>query len=311
VSSPFSIDKHFVQVPDSSETTEKVEEKKPDVKEDDKKDEKTKSKSDPVSDLLQSIPDIANLGALWKSCAPVELTESETEYVVTCTKHIYAKNIVFQFNVTNNMEGHLLENVQVEMESEKDAWQEEFAIPEENKLAYHSKGITFVCFTRPSKEFNSGTLACTLKFHTRDVDSNGEASSSSSEDEYSLEDVEVVESDFMKPDTLINLVSFRRQWDTLGEGSEVVKKYSLGLDNLQAGVKAVVDLLGMSPVDNSHIVAEDTPSHPLNMAGTYYGDIQVLCRAGFLLDSQKGVTLKIAVRSTDANIRNILVNCIR
>ncbi len=55
----------------------------------------------------------------------MEITESDTDYVVSCIKHVFPQHIVFQFNVTNNMDGHVLENVQVEMEAEKEEWQEE------------------------------------------------------------------------------------------------------------------------------------------------------------------------------------------
>ncbi len=63
-----------------------------------------------------------------RTCSPVELTETETEYVVTCTKHILPQHVVFQFHITNNMEEHQLENVTVEMESENEAWQEEVSM---------------------------------------------------------------------------------------------------------------------------------------------------------------------------------------
>lgn len=38
---------------------------------------------------LQAIPEIAAYGGVLKSSSPVELTESETEYVVTAVKHIF------------------------------------------------------------------------------------------------------------------------------------------------------------------------------------------------------------------------------
>ena len=43
------------------------------------------------------MPEFADLGPLFKSSdRPVELTESETEYVVRCVKHTFNKHIVFQ-----------------------------------------------------------------------------------------------------------------------------------------------------------------------------------------------------------------------
>ena len=46
---------------------------------------------------LAAIPEFSKLGPLFKSAdKPVELTESETEYVVRCIKHTFANHIVFQ-----------------------------------------------------------------------------------------------------------------------------------------------------------------------------------------------------------------------
>lgn len=46
---------------------------------------------------LAEVPELASYGSVLKSSSkPVELTESETEYVVTCVKHIFAEHIVFQ-----------------------------------------------------------------------------------------------------------------------------------------------------------------------------------------------------------------------
>ena len=50
-----------------------------------------------LSEQLGSIPEFSTLGPLFKSAdKPVELTESETEYVVRCIKHTFADHIVFQ-----------------------------------------------------------------------------------------------------------------------------------------------------------------------------------------------------------------------
>ena len=46
---------------------------------------------------LAEVPEIALFGqVLGSSSTPAQLTESETEYQVTCVKHIFAENIVFQ-----------------------------------------------------------------------------------------------------------------------------------------------------------------------------------------------------------------------
>jgi coatomer protein complex subunit gamma len=54
------------------------------------------------SALLASIPQFANLGPLFRSSKPVELTESETEYVVNVVKHMFANHIVLQVTFSMN-----------------------------------------------------------------------------------------------------------------------------------------------------------------------------------------------------------------
>lgn len=100
-------------------------------------------------------------------------------------------------------------------------------------------------------------------------------------------------------------------WEGLGDGNEVVKKYSLGLDSLQAAVNAVTDLLGMAPSEGSASVPDGARSHAVNLSGVFFPGVQVLARAGFMLDAKHGVTLKIAVRSKEPTINTLLTNAIR
>jgi len=55
------------------------------------------SRQDIYAEQLASIPEFSQLGPLFRSSdKPVELTESETEYVVRCVKHVFSKHMVFQ-----------------------------------------------------------------------------------------------------------------------------------------------------------------------------------------------------------------------
>lgn len=67
-----------------------------------------------VERLLQ-IPGIQRLGPLHKSSPAVQLTESETEYTVSCTKHCFAQHVVLQFDCVNTLSDQLLENVRVDL----------------------------------------------------------------------------------------------------------------------------------------------------------------------------------------------------
>ena len=43
----------------------------------------------------------------------MNLTESETEYVVTCTKHIFEAHLVLEFSITNTINDQMLKDVMV------------------------------------------------------------------------------------------------------------------------------------------------------------------------------------------------------
>ena len=62
------------------------------------------SKQDIHAERLAAVPELAALGPLFKSSEPVELTESETEYVVRAVKHTFADYIVFQFDCSNTLQ---------------------------------------------------------------------------------------------------------------------------------------------------------------------------------------------------------------
>ena len=53
-----------------------------------------------LAEQLAAVPELANLGALFKSSQPVEITESETEYYVQCIKHTFSNYMVFQVSAT-------------------------------------------------------------------------------------------------------------------------------------------------------------------------------------------------------------------
>lgn len=50
---------------------------------------------------LAEVPELEGYGPVLNStAAPAQLTESETEYQVTCVKHVFKEHIVFQVNTS-------------------------------------------------------------------------------------------------------------------------------------------------------------------------------------------------------------------
>lgn len=54
---------------------------------------------------LSEVPEFANYGPVLNSSSkPAPLTESETEYQVSCVKHIFKEHIVFQVRFSTSLE---------------------------------------------------------------------------------------------------------------------------------------------------------------------------------------------------------------
>jgi len=265
------------------------------------------SRQDIYAEQLAAIPELANLGPLFKSSSlPVELTESETEYQVRCIKHTFPHHVVFQYDCVNTVNDQILENVTVHMES-ADGFEviKYVAAP---SLPYDKPGISYTLVRLPDDEVQAtSTFSCTLKFIVKDCDPNtGEPDDEGYEDEYVLEDVEVTVADHvqkvMKP-------NFAASWEEVGEENELEDTYALSsMKSLEEAVKNIIMFMGMQPCERSDKVPDGKSHHTLYLAGVYRGGHDVLVRAKLALAD--GVTMQITVRSTDAYASEVIASAV-
>ncbi|KAM7250867.1 hypothetical protein ACFE04_022750 [Oxalis oulophora] len=262
------------------------------------------STSDAYERLLASIPEFASFGKLFKSSAPVELTEAETEYAVNAVKHVFDGHIVFQYNCTNTIPEQLLENVIVVVDaSEADDFSQVGSKPL-GSLPYDTPGQTFVAFEKP-EGVAVGKFSNMLRFIVKEVDpSTGEAEDDGVEDEYQLEDLEVVAADYMQK---VGVSNFKNAWESIGPDYEQVDEYGLGpRESLADAVNAVISLLGLQPCEGTETVPNNSRSHTCLLSGVFIGNVKVVARAQFGLDSSKEVAMKLAVRSEDETVSNAI-----
>lgn len=154
-----------------------------------------------------------------------------------------------------------------------------------------------------------------LKFKVKDCDPNtGEVDEDEVgyDDEYRVEDVDIVISDFfqkiVKPD-------FNTSWEEIDPSMEVEEVYKLtNFKSIDEAVKNVVAFMGMHPCDRSDRVSTSSdgrklPSHSLFLSGVFRGKTEVLIRAKLAMnldDPESGVTMKISVRSNDLFVSNFI-----
>lgn len=185
---------------------------------------------------LMQIPEMKAYGNVLKSSSVVELTESETEYVVTVVKHIFKEHIVLQYEVKNTLPDTVLEQVSVvATPAEEEELEEDFIIPAP-KLATDEPGTIYVSFKKVNGEssFPVSSFTNVLKFTTKEIDpTTSEPEETGYDDEYQVEDLELVGSDFIIPAFAGN---FNHIWEQVGaQGEEAEETLQLSAVKSIAG----------------------------------------------------------------------------
>ncbi|KAK5692027.1 coatomer subunit gamma [Elasticomyces elasticus] len=262
----------------------------------------------------------AGYGAVLKSSAVVELTESETEYVVSAIKHVFAEHVVVQYEIKNTLADNVLADVSVdatptstiEDEEEGAGLQEEFILPAA-LIRGEETGTVYVSFARGSggEGFEGASLSNVLKFTLREVDpATGEPEEGGYEDEYQVEDLEVGGADYILP---AFAGSFEVVWQGLEGYEEVEETLQLGnAKGIAEAVESLVRVLGMQALEGSEGVSSAS-THQLKVfgrsVGVKRGKVAGLVRMAF--SGKSGVTVKVVVRSEEVGLAGLVVGGVR
>uniref|UniRef100_A0A8C8DRM1 Coatomer subunit gamma n=1 Tax=Oryzias sinensis TaxID=183150 RepID=A0A8C8DRM1_9TELE len=250
------------------------------------------SRQDIYQEQLASIPEFQSLGPLFKSSDPVQLTEAETEYVVRCIKHTFARHMVFQFDCTNTLNDQLLQKVRRQI-----------------RILF---GYTFMGRTLHSRSQFAlqpagelwGFNCCTYFEMGKDCDPNtGEPDDDGYDDEYVLEDLEVTVADHIQK---VLKPNFGAAWEEVGDEFEKEETFALAsVRTLDEAVNNIISFLGMQPCERSEKVPENKNSHVLFLAGVFRGGHDVLVRARLALAD--GVTMQVTVRSSEETVVDVIL----
>ncbi|XP_010959568.2 coatomer subunit gamma-1 isoform X1 [Vicugna pacos] len=246
---------------------------------------------------LAAVPEFQGLGPLFKSSPePVALTESETEYVVRCTKHTFTEHMVFQFDCTNTLNDQTLENVTVQMEPTEAC--EVLCYVPARSLPYNQPGTCYTLVALPKEDPTAVacTFSCMMKFTVKDCDpTTGETDEEGYEDEYVLEDLEVTIADHIQK---VMKVNFEAAWDEVGDEFEKEETFTLStIKTLEEAVGNIVKFLGMHPCERSDKVPDNKNTHTLLLAGVFRGGHDILVRSRLLLLDT--VTMQVTARSSE------------
>jgi len=271
------------------------------------------SKEEKYAEALYAIPAFANLGPLFKSCKSVALTEDETEYLVHCVKHIFQDHLLLQFNITNTLNDMLLSQVRVQVqEPDCEEWEIVHSI-QVPVLSFNTPAPAYVLLKRPSDLFQ-GNFTAELHFRAQECDpATGEAYDADvdgDEEEYPVEDVELNSTDFVAK---INVPNFKSAWEMVGDSNEISSKFELPqYKTLNDAIVAVTEFLGLRPCEGTESVPHNADAHNVLMSGSFLGGVKILARASFSIAPSRGsVNLKVAIRSEDSTVSQIVMDCIQ
>jgi len=274
-----------------------------------------------VTAAVTAIPELANLGRIFRTCPNVPLTESETEYVVTCCKHVISPQLVIlQFSVTNTLDDQVLKQVRVEVEDMSGYWEAVGEI-QCDILKYGENKNCFVVLNTSStaaETMEPVTLSAELKFHVIQVDPDDDVldeemleEEEGFEEEYPLEDFTIECSDFMSK---VGILDFRKSWEELGKDFEVMEKFALKTcSDVPSALKYVIGKMGLVACDGTEVIGEKKKggAHMLHLCGRFVlDDMPVMARCQIGNMAGAGVVLKMAVRSKDKSVSQWVANCI-
>jgi coatomer protein complex subunit gamma len=272
---------------------------------------------------LLKIPEFKPYGSVLKSSPVVELTESETEYVVSVVKHIFKEHIVLQYEVKNTLPATVLANVSVvATPAEEDELEEDFIIPAD-KLVTDEPGTIYVSFKKVNGEgsFPASTFSNVLKFTTKEIDpTTNEPEETGYDDEYEVEDLELTGSDYVVPAFAGN---FNHIWEQVGAaGEEAEETLQLSAMKSIAGkfshhttyfklkisdaTETLAKTLSLQPLEGTDVPI-NTTTHTLKLFGKTVTGGRVVANIRMAYSSKSGVTSKIVVRSEEEGVAALVI----
>lgn len=260
---------------------------------------------------LRAVPGVGADWELFKSTAPVALTELETEYVVHCTKHVFADgHIVLEFSCRNTLEEMQLTNVSVHVAAAAAARFARVGVVECPLLRPGETGRMYCVLGYDRAVLPRGSLACTLRYNAAEVSPDtGHPVEEPSPDEYPLRAVDVGASDYVRAVVRAQFPEAWVEFEQAPDFQESKVNVALGARSLAAVVAQLIALFGLAPCADSDIVPDDAGKHILYLSGVGPAGEPALVRVRMRLDGSGAprTLLELCVRSTNPALAQLLL----
>ncbi|KAM0247117.1 hypothetical protein ACHAQJ_009957 [Trichoderma viride] len=257
---------------------------------------------------LMQIPEMKEFGSVLKSSPVVELTEAETEYVVSVVKHIFKEHIVLQYEVKNTLPDTVLENVSVVASPSDEEDLEEVFIIQAEKLATNEPGKVYVAFKKLNGEASLpiSTFSNVLKFTSKEIDpSTSEPEESGYDDEYEVSEFELSGSDYVIPTYAGNFSHLWEQVGAAGEESEETLQLS-SMKSIAEATEQLAKILSLQPLEGTDVPVNQS-THTLKLLGKTVNGGRVVATIRMAYSSKSGVTTKITVRGEEEGVAALVI----
>ncbi|CRK39772.1 hypothetical protein BN1708_008005 [Verticillium longisporum] len=257
---------------------------------------------------LMEIPEMKEFGSVLKSSPVIELTEAETEYVVTVVKHIFKEHIVLQYEVKNTLPATVLENVSVVATPAEEEELEEVFIIQAESLATDEPGKVYVAFQKVNGEGSLpvSSFSNILKFTSKEIDPmTNEPEETGYDDEYEVSEFDLAGSDYVVPAFAGNFNHIWEQVGAAGEEAEETLQLS-GMKSIADATDQLAKTLSLQPLDGTDVPVNQT-THTLKLFGKTIAGGKVVANVRMAYSSKSGVTTKITVRSEEEGVAALVI----
>ncbi|KAH3685414.1 hypothetical protein WICPIJ_003618 [Wickerhamomyces pijperi] len=239
---------------------------------------------------LSAIAEFESYGPVLHTSSVVELTDKETEFVISAVKHVFKDHLVLQYNIENTLDDVLLELVSVIAQPEDEGFEEEFILSVDS-LTPHGQGTVYVSMSRPSY-LQTTNFTNTLSYTSKECDSKTlEALDDQGfEDEYPFEPLSLTPGDFIIPSMVGNFdLIYDEELQT-----ESTATFQVESESIQEVVDQMVQQLNLFPIQGSMVVNDTT--HLLKLFGKTIDAERVAAVIKFVHSARNGVTIKATVK---------------
>lgn len=263
------------------------------------------SREEQYAEQLAVIPGIEKLGAPFKTCEPVDLTEPETEYRVRCVRHVYAKHLILQFECLNTLSDQLLHKVRVKLDPPS-GYKPILEVPCD-EIPYDKQGSVFWVLEFPENLMETiGSFGATLEFNVRDCDpTTGQPEDPDDPgyaDSYPLEEVSVGCAEQVRARAAAD--DWEATWERAASASEACDTFGLSQSDVGEAAATVCEYLGWPKSAISGDAVKE-----IRGGGLWRGGVPVLIRARLVL-AQGAVTMQLTARSPREDVATVLLAAI-